>query len=48
MASLIDFINSDFSVVALLGFSAGFLICSFIFAIRAAVNLAVKIFKGRG
>lgn len=48
MAALIDVITSDFSMLALMGFSAGFLICAFIFGIRAAVNIAVKIFKGRG
>lgn len=48
MASLIDFIQEDFSVVALLGFSAGFLICAFVYGIRAVVNVAVRIIKGRG
>lgn len=48
MGSMIDFITSDFSIIFLMGFSAGALICAFIYSIRAAVHIAVKVFKGRG
>lgn len=48
MAALIDLIESDFPEIFLLGFSAGFILCSAIYGIRAAVAIATKIFKGRG
>lgn len=47
MAALTDFIQSDFPEIFFLGFSAGFLICSAIYGIRAAVAIATKIFNGR-
>lgn len=48
MAALTDLIEADFPQIFLLGFSAGFLVCSAIYGIRAAVAIATKIFKGRG
>lgn len=48
MAALIDFIQSDFPEIFLVGFAAGFIICSVIYAVRAAVSITSRIFKGRG
>lgn len=48
MADLINFIDNDFALIFLMGFSAGFIVCGFTFAIRAAVKIATRIFKGRG
>lgn len=48
MAALIDLIQSDFPEIFLTGFAAGFIVCSAIYGIRAAVAIAIKIFKGRG
>lgn len=48
MATLISFIQANFAEIFITGFAAGFIVCSSIYGIRAAVNIAVKIFKGRG
>ena len=48
MAALTDLIQTEFPELFFLGFSAGFLVCSAIYGIRAAVAIATKIFKGRG
>lgn len=45
MASVMAFVQGDFPEIFMIGFAAGFIVCSLVYAIRAVVRLAVRILK---